>query len=345
MSQIEFELNHHELQVNAGYVTCEYCGETHHLHDVDHTDEGFWCEPCGSDGVEYFNFFEPAKRPQFLLFLETKSQLNDYCDRQSSIKLNKRLSPLRYPGGKSKVADHLSAAMRPKQLDTLISVYAGGASVELAMLQAGLTQQLILNDLDFGLFSLFYMIKQHPNDLIARIRREVLSHDVFFHNRDVIVSGYQHVDVLDAAWAAMIVNRLAYSGIYKANPLGGRMGSVKQLTARFNPDNLAKRIEQIHAISSRITLHNQDGIKFIEDHAGHPRATMFIDPPYYEKGHQLYRHFFTEDQHRQVYGLLESLYEQMPLADMIVTYDDHPFIRDLYARHAKQIELKRSFSA
>ncbi|WP_051058751.1 DNA adenine methylase [Paenibacillus shenyangensis] len=344
MKQMDFFLQGNELLLDRGLLTCEYCDTEYSADEVDQTDEGFWCDACGSDGVEYFTYFEPNKRPQFLLFLESKAQVNDPYDRQAAFKLNKRLSPFRYPGGKSKIAQHLAAAMRPQQLDTLVSVYAGGASVELAMLQAGLVKQLIMNDIDFGIFSLFYLIKEHPDDLIQRIRTQLPSHDDFFRYRDLIKTDYAGADLLDAAWAALIVNRLAYSGIYSANPLGGRSGSQKRLLARYNPDDLCQRILQIHAMSHRMTLSHQNALPFIEEQAWHPNSTLFLDPPYYEKGSALYRHFYTEQDHRDVSWLLQTFYEQMPGADIVITYDDHPFIRELYY-HATEIELKRSFSA
>ena len=55
--------------------------------------------------------------------------------------------------------------------------------------------------------------------------------------------------MVDAAWASLLVNRLAYSGIFKANPLGGKHGSKQQLLSRWNPTELIRRIKTIHEMS------------------------------------------------------------------------------------------------
>lgn len=324
-------------------LTCQKCEATYDpLNDFppDQTEDGFWCDDC-----EYFTYFDATKkRPPFLLFLETSASVESPIIQKPRIKLKKRLSPLRFPGGKSKLADQLLLAMRPEQLDTLISVYAGGASVELALLDAKQIKNLVLNDFDFGIYSLFCLIKNHPDDIIQRINHCDPTHDEFFKQREIIKKDYSGVDMLDAAWAMLLVNRLAYSGIYKANPLGGRNGSKKDLLARFNRDDLCRRISHIHSMSDRIIVYRQDAVAFIEDHAWSPNSTLYLDPPYYEKGHALYRHFYTEKQHIEIFELLYSFYEEFPNADYIVTYDNHPFIRELYDKYATKIELSRRFS-
>lgn len=324
-------------------LVCQKCEATYDcINDIppDKNSEGFWCDEC-----QYFSYFDPTKeRPSFLLFLETASSADSPITSKPKVKLKKQLSPLRYPGGKSKIADQLLLSMRPEQLDTLISVYAGGASVELALLDAKQIKNLILNDIDFGIYSLFYLIKNHPEDLIYRIKNCEPTHDEFFRQREIIREDYSGVDMLDAAWAMLLVNRLAYSGIYKANPLGGRYGTKNDLLSRFNPETLSRRISHIHSMSDRIVIHHQNALEFIEDQMWSNQSTLWIDPPYFEKGHALYRHFYTEEQHIEVCDLLDSCYEEFPNADFIVTYDNHPFIRELYDKYATKIELNRRFS-
>ncbi|MGC6586155.1 DNA adenine methylase [Paenibacillus sp. Dod16] len=325
-------------------LTCQNCETTYDPvsnFQPDKNENGFWCDAC-----EYFNYFDASKeRPPFILFLESSASVESPIIQKPKVKLKKQLSPLRYPGGKSKIADQLLLAMRPEQLDTLISVYAGGASVELALLDAKQINNLVLNDLDFGIYSLYYLIKHHPDDLIHRIKHSDPTHDEFFKQREIIKNDYDNVDMLDAAWAMLLVNRLAYSGIYKANPLGGKKGSKQKLLSRFNPDVLCRRISHIHGMSDRIVVQWRNAVEFIEEYAWYPNATLYLDPPYFEKGHSLYRHFYSEEQHIEVCELLNSFYEEFPNADFVVTYDNHPFIRELYDKYATRIEVNRRFSA
>ena len=87
------------------------------------------------------------------------------------------------------------------------------------------------------------------------------------------------MDIPDAAWCSLLVNRLAFSGIPKANPLGGKNGTISQLTSRYNPLVLAKRIKKVHSMSERITITQNDAIQLIEEEYWNSDATIFIDPP------------------------------------------------------------------
>lgn len=93
---------------------CQFCGtsDTECL-EYDKFGHGFWCEVC--DGYSYINP-EQAVKHKFTLVLENKStppkeetlyspKKNKQLPKKSF--LNKRLSPLRYPGGKSKLAEYI----------------------------------------------------------------------------------------------------------------------------------------------------------------------------------------------------------------------------------------------
>lgn len=84
-------------------------------------------------------------------------------------------------------------------------------------------------------------------------------------------------------------------------------------------------------MSDRITVTRMDACRLIEDYAyWNDRATLFIDPPYVTKGKALYRCYFTEEDHRRLAFLLECLYQGMPGADIVLTYDDCELIREIY---------------
>jgi DNA adenine methylase len=129
----------------------------------------------------------------------------------------------------------------------------------------------------------------------------------------------------------LLVNRLAYSGIYKANPLGGRSGTKQCLLSRWNPDDLCKRIRLIHEMSDRISILNKDACELIEEaYWQGPTTTLYIDPPYFQKGKQLYRCYYDREQHIELNVLLDSLHHGMPGSDILLCYDNDPFIREIY---------------
>lgn len=89
---------------------CQFCSETDDsAFSFDKHGRGFWCEMCG--GFTYLN--KQENQHKFTMLLETKQRLNDRSSIKNKIHFNKRLSPLRYPGGKSKVINELHSRLQP----------------------------------------------------------------------------------------------------------------------------------------------------------------------------------------------------------------------------------------
>lgn len=324
-------------------LTCRFCGLTGTPDDgdfqLDKYNKGFWCEAC--DG---FNYFEHVKnRHRFVLILEYQSA-NSQPKVKVPIRFNKRLSPFRYPGGKSKLIDYLYLHLNYSKTKKLVSPFTGGGSFELAMLDAGVVEHLHLNDLDTGIFSFWWVVKHMPFALIERLQTITPTHKDFFEAQSIIKEDYRGVDVVEAAWASLLVNRLAYSGIYKANPLGGKKGTRKALLSRWNPIELEKRIMHIHQLSERITVTQENALELIEEAYWDGESTIFIDPPYFEKGKDLYHCYYTEKDHIELSHLLDSLYHGCPGADIIVTYNYHEWIDNLYYYPQRKI-ISRTYSA
>ncbi|WP_259347144.1 DNA adenine methylase [Niallia taxi] len=139
-------------------LTCQFCGLTGMPNSVefqlDEHNIGFWCEVC--DGFTYLN--DNAVRHRFTLILEDKSADKPLATKPD-IKLAKRLSPYRYPGGKSRIIDYLYFHLRKTSSKKLVSPFTGGGSFELSMLNSNIVEHLHLNDLDKGVYSLWWLIK------------------------------------------------------------------------------------------------------------------------------------------------------------------------------------------
>lgn len=322
-------------------LTCQYCGATggYDCFQLDKYNKGFWCEDC--DGFTYLD--SQLIKHKFTLITESKKPEKNSI-KSPGIKLAKRLSPLRYPGGKSKVVDYLYTHLQNTKSKKLVSPYTGGGSFELAMLNAGVVEELHLNDLDTGVYSLWWVIKHMPNILIENLHHITPNRKDYFNAQDIIKNDYHGVNIVESAWATLVVNRLAYSGISKANPLGGKNGSKESLLSRWNPKELIKRINHIHSLSDRITITNLNALELIEESYWDDYSTIFIDPPYVAKGKALYNHYYTDEDHIKLAFLLDQLYFGCPGADLVVTYDHHKLINDIYQFPQREI-LGRTYSA
>lgn len=243
---------------------------------------------------------------------------------RSKTHLKKQVSPLRYPGGKSKVLDLLSLYLHEDK-KTFVDVYCGGGSVGLSLLLSGMVERLVMNDLDKGVYALFHIILTTPKELIAKIRSVTPDRELFFRYQQMIKNNYEGYSELECAFGFLLVNRLAFSGIWNANP-------TSNLLQRWTPETLEKRIWNIWEKREQITLLNEDALKVIEEYYWDETCTLFIDPPYYVAwGKKLYHHCYQEEEHQKLADLLNTLVCGMPAhADILVTYDDHPFIAKLY---------------
>ncbi|MEB5480935.1 DNA adenine methylase [Shouchella clausii] len=306
-------------------LVCRFCESDFEVTEVDISVEGFWCECC--DGFTYFQGIAPGHN--FTLILENKNAPKAAIEKPT-FKFSKRISPLRYPGGKSKVIDYLYTHLEKSKTDTLVSPFTGGGSFELAMLEAGVVKNLVMNDKDRGIYSLWQVILEEPEFIIEKLNGSLPTHDDFREAQQLIKSNYDGADTRESAWATLLVNRLAYSGIYKANPLGGKNGSQGALLSRWNPKDLTKRINKIHKMKDRIEIKNEDACELIEEMYWIDNATIFIDPPYVEKGKDLYHCYYKEGDHVKLAELLDSLHHGCPGADIVLTYDYNEWLKDIY---------------
>lgn len=324
-------------------LTCQHCCEQGYAEDgdfqLDNRNEGFWCETC--DSYSYLD--DDAIKHRFRLILEKKVGLKTPVAKPAH-KFAKQLSPYRYPGGKSKVIDYLYQHLHADRCKLLVSPFTGGGSFELAMLEADIVDRLHLNDLDFGVFAFWSIVREDPAALIDRIRTEQPTHADYFNAQAGIKANYEGLSQLDAAWSSLLVNRLAYSGVSKANPLGGRNGNQVDLLSRWKPDVLIKRIERIHAMRDRFVVTQQPAVGLIEEAYWNHEATLFIDPPYLAKGKALYQCFYTMDDHYELCALLDSLHAGFSGADILLTYDHQDVLESMYG--TPEIEyLTRNYSA
>lgn len=322
-------------------LTCHWCGVKGPASefDIHPSPSGFWCPEC--EGFTYMDETE-RKKHRFLLLLEDKGVADAQSIPSPLPCLKKRLSPLRYPGGKSKLIDYLYSMLSHDQLDTFVEVFAGGASLGLALLDAGIIKRLILNDRDPGVYALWKTIAECPQELTGRLQSAVPTHCDLSDAKATLA--LQEAPTAELAWSFLLANRLSFSGIVNGNPLGGKNGSQAALTARWNPKTLTERIARIHSMRDRIEIYNMDACEFLETEGyWYNKATIFVDPPYWEKGKALYTHYYEEKDHMELAEMLQNMYMSFPEPDIIVTYGNHPRIRELYPL-AKQEVIQRRYS-
>lgn len=257
-------------------------------------------------------------------------------------------SPLRYPGGKGKVAQFVRILLRKNGLSggTYVEPYAGGAAVALALLNGEFVTQIHINDVDPAVYAFWRAAVDHGDELAARIRGTKPTLKEWQRQRERYEQSKrdrQSVDVFDLGFAAFFLNRTNRSGIITGGPIGGH-AQVSQwgIDARYNAEDLANRVLNVGANAGRIRVSNLDAAELLTRVVPTlgAKTLVYLDPPYYEKGaSKLYANFYRAEEHAEISRLVANLPRPW-----IVSYDDAPAIHRLYAGY-RRIRYNLSYSA
>lgn len=252
-------------------------------------------------------------------------------------------TPLRYPGGKSKLASFVSSLIEHNGLGDChyCEPFAGGGGVAFALLRSEVVSGIHLNDLDRSVYSFWRSILDHTEDF-SRLVHDTPLTMAEWHRQSAILSKGRRAGMLPLGFATFFLNRTNHSGIVNGGPIGGyeQLGKWK-MDARFNRKDLVKRIERIAEYKSRITIYNEDAAVFLKETvpAIRKKCFLFADPPYYVKGQRLYRNYYEPSDHAVLSRTMMKL--KVP---WILSYDDCSDVRALY-KESRSISYGLSYTA
>ncbi|MBI4620607.1 MAG: DNA adenine methylase [Desulfobacterales bacterium] len=252
-------------------------------------------------------------------------------------------SPLRYPGGKGKLAPFFKKLFRHNNLcdGTYVEPYAGGSAVALTLLLEGYAWEIVINDIDPLIYAFWWAVLNDTETLSRKIKDTPVTMQVWKEQKCVHADSEQH-SLTDVGFATFFLNRTNISGIIKAGVIGGKKqdGPFK-LNARFNKKDLLERINLIAQYKGRIRLFNLDAWVLITTIIPSlpEKCLLYFDPPYFGKGKLLYSNYYTPTDHTLMASKIRSL--NFP---WVVTYDDVSEIRDFYSGE-NYVEFKIPYSA
>lgn len=257
-------------------------------------------------------------------------------------------SPLRYPGGKRRLAPLLASVLEANGLTGgwYVEPYAGGAGAALYLLLRGHVRHIVINDAD-PMIHAFWQSVVHDcfrsSDPLADPDRTaawvVLSWPTApgdpghariasAHFRGIAATPDGH-STLELGFAAFFLNRTSRSGILTGGVIGGnsQTGTYRVDSRYRNLDDLVARVQAIGKVREHITVLGIDALDLLRDHVpGLPANTLFyLDPPYYEKGSQLYRNHYQPAGHKAIADFARHTDRHL-----LISYDDVPEIRDMY---------------
>lgn len=243
-------------------------------------------------------------------------------------------NPLRYPGAKSKLFDYVKKLLEVEGLMgcTFYEPFAGSASLSWMLLEENVVDNVVINEKDPLLYHFWKAVFENTEGLIQKIEQTVISIDTWQE-----CAKYKELSHLigktsvEIGYAGLFLNRTNFSGILKANPIGGiEQKSDYKIDCRFNKKKVIEAIQNIAGFANRVTVSNEDAVEFMRKALKYKRnrkTFVYIDPPYYKEGPGLYRYFFTEKQHQELAKFIKT--KGFP---WLLSYDDVNEIRKLYNR-------------
>lgn len=249
---------------------------------------------------------------------------------QSARRLN-HFTPLRYPGGKGKLAAFVKQLMELNGLldGEYVEPYAGGAAIALELLLQEYVSHIHINDISRPIHAFWKSVLDDTEQLVRLIRDTPLNVRAWDRQKRILSNPKDH-DTLELGFAAFFLNRTNRSGILNGGIIGGRdQTGPWKIDARFNAGELAFRVESIAKLRSKISLSREDARKFLSNRLPQlpDKTLIYLDPPYYIKGKELYYHYYTHKDHEEVAKLVTKKIKRQK---WIVSYDNVDAIRDMY---------------
>jgi DNA adenine methylase len=255
-----------------------------------------------------------------------------------------RYSPLRYPGGKGKLASYMAAVFDINRLNDghYVEPYAGGAGVALALLFMEHASHIHINDLNKGVHSFWHAILNEPDAFLQKLNDTPVNVGEWLQQKRIL-NNQETETKLDVGFAMFFLNRTNRSGIVNAGVIGGKnqTGNWK-IDARFNKLELSRRIEKIASFRNRISLYNLDACELIRviTPSLPINSLIYFDPPYFMKGDSLYENHYKDNDH----AILGNFIETEVKHNWIVSYDNVKPIREIYSKY-RQLTYAIGYSA
>lgn len=229
---------------------------------------------------------------------------------------NTNISPLRYPGGKTRAIHILYTILITHfpSRKTVLSPFFGGGSFELFLSSKGYL--VFGNDLFTPLYNFWLTTQTNRKSLIDNIRDQMPVTKESFHSlRNTIM---KETDILKSASSFFLINRTSFSGA----TLSG--GYSEQASKTRLTESSIKRLSECNVDS--IVFSNLDCNDFLDDHPESSSSIIYADPPYYIKDYIYGKDGNMHDSfnHEKFADKIRSR------KDWIISYNDCEYIRNLY---------------
>ncbi len=194
--------------------------------------------------------------------------------------------------------------------------FAGGASIFFVKPKS---RHSILNDLDEEVINTLTCIRDNVEGLIELLDGVPAKKDLHHYYKNI----YTPSTALERAFRWYYLNRTSYSGIMRYENCYWGFGAKFSMRPENWPPHLRTASDKLQGVE----LKSRDFEVVIDDLPD--GCLVFADPPYFNADQQkFYRCTFEYSDHVRLAACLERNSQRL---SFLLTYDDNPEIRDMYA--------------
>ena len=245
-------------------------------------------------------------------------------------------SVFRYPGAKSRflgeiVDKRMGVALR--EASSYMEAFVGGGSVLLYVANNYQNiERFFVNDFDY-LISSFWTCM--GNEILTEaLADKILNTIPTIELHKELQSKFPEIHketTLESAYIGLCLNRMSFSGILESGPIGGKTQAQQATTenpvgCRFNAQSIADQMRKINGVlNGKLYVSQVSFEDFIPCHPHDSSCVLYCDPPYYDKGNQLYRCTMDHAFHQLLADTLKQCHMKW-----FLSYDTATQIDDMY---------------
>jgi len=283
----------------------------------------------------------------------------------------------RYPGGKTKIKNEIVGRIKRYYDENdcydvcqYVEPFFGAGSIGLNLMATTPVKNALIADADPAISAFWSAVIVAPDHLCQMVEEFKPSTEAFFKFKKLLTSDDMRLLKYDSSWrfvevgfAKLALHQISYSGLgpMAGGPLGGvNQESKYKVDCRWNPDSIIKKIKKAHQILSSVNLYRdscmevdfpnaidlqkekrdweESGVKIAYEIEEPIFRFFYLDPPYYDKGGELYQYSFNEQHHDILMRMLKKTEHPW-----LLSYDSCPEIKKLY-NWASKIELDLTYT-
>lgn len=231
-----------------------------------------------------------------------------------------RFNFFRYPGGKSRLYGRIVGCVG--DAPRYVEPFFGGGGFGLRFIAEQRPREAIISDGSAAVADLWRLVRDEPERLKSAVHGFTPSVEKFLEFRDDLLSG--SVD----GFKELVIHQISYSGLgaMSRSPLGGlKQRSPYKIDCRWSPDRICDGIDRANGVLSGVEIRHSD-FEDVMKGTDSEETVFYVDPPYFEKGSDLYATSFSSDDHARLRAVLRALSGRW-----VLSYDDCPEVREMYA--------------